>query len=202
MNFRTVLSCALLATVSCSVFAAKPSTPDVQIASAAKGGDKIEISFDDKHLYVSSGSFDVNGTSAHGGRYYRRGANTSGEPLWEMKDGADGFKLVDPAGKLLWKVKFDADKVKIADNEEMKNAWSVKMHPDHAKVYDAKDVEVGEAKVNKDSGKVKIKDAHGKDVYVVEIGGRFTAGYGVLLMKSIPEQQREVLAADVFMHGK
>ena|SRR6185312_12346777 len=202
MNFRTAFSCALLATMSCSVSAAKPSAPDVLIAPAAKGGDKIEISFDDKHIYVTSGSFDVTGTSANGGRYYRKGAAASGEPLWEMKGETGGFKILDPAGKLLWKVKFDTDKVKIADNEEMTKAWSVKMHPDHAKVFDAKDVEVGEAKVNKDNGKVKIKDAHGKDLYAVEIGTRFTAGYGVLLMKNIPEQQREVLAAEVFMHGK
>jgi hypothetical protein len=203
MNFRTALPCALLAAISAPAFAAKPAVPDVLIVPAGKGGDKIEISFDDKHLYVTSGSFDVTGTNARGDRYYRKGASTSGgEPLWKEENGADGFKIRDPGGKLLWKVKFDNDKVKIADNEEMTNAWSVKMHPDHAKAYDAKNIEIGEAKANKDSGKVKIKDAHGKELFVVEVGTRMTAAYGVLLLKDIPEQQRELLAGEVFIHGK
>jgi len=200
MNFRTVLFCALSAAMPLVGFAAKPAVPDVSIVPAAKGGDKIDIAFDDKNVYVTAGSFDISGHSDKGKRYYRKAG--SGEALFEIKDHADGFKVSDPAGKLLWKVKFETDKVKISSNEEMTNAWSVKMHPDHAKVYDAKNVEVGEAKANKDSGKVKIKDAHGKELFVVELGTRLTAGYGVLLMKDIPDQQRELLAAEVFMHGK
>src|SRR4051812_9087490 len=130
MNFRTALCCALLAAISVSASAAKPATPDVSIVPAGKGGDKIEISFDDKHLYITSGSFDVTGTTVSGARYYRKGAATNGEPLWKEENGPASFKILDPAGKLLWKVKFETDKVKIANNEEMANAWSVKMHPD------------------------------------------------------------------------
>jgi hypothetical protein len=200
MNFGTVFACALLAGAGTAW--AKPPTPDVLITPAAKTGEKIEISFDDKHVYVTAGSFDVTGTNANGNRYYRNGAATSGgAPLWELKNEAGGFKIFDPAGKLLWKVKWDEDKVKIADNEQMSGARSVKLHADHIKAADAKNAELGEARANKDSGKTKIKDAHGRELYAIQ-GGRLTAGYGVLLMKDIPEQQREVLAAELFVHGK
>jgi hypothetical protein len=200
MNFGTVLAGALLI-VAGSASAAKPSTPDVLIAPS-KTGDKIEISFDDKHVYITAGSFDVTGTSANGSRYYRSGSATSGgEPLWQVKTEPAGFKILGPAEKLLWKVKWDNDKVKIADNEEMANARSVKVHADHIKAADGKNAELGEVRANKDSGKIKIKDAHRKELYVIEVG-KLTAGYGVLLMTDIPEQQRELLAAELFVRGR
>src|SRR4051794_4445802 len=126
MNFRIAFACVLLA-VSGIAFAAKPSPPDLLIAPTAKGGEKIEVSFDDKHVYVTSGSFDVMGQSSKGARYYRNGG--AGEALWEVRDGSDhSFKVKDPAGKLLWKVKYEDDKVTIADNDEMTGARLIKLH--------------------------------------------------------------------------
>ena len=199
MNLRTVFAFGLLVAAG-PVLADKPS-PDAVIVPAGKNsGARLEIGADDKHIYITAGADELVGETSHAVRYYRKGG--VGEALFQMKNDVDnhGFKVEDPAGKLVWKVKFADDKIKIADNEQMSGAWSIKLHADHDKVLDPKDAEIGEVKMNKDSGKIKIKE-HDKDRFVVETG-HFSSGYGVLLMKSIPEQQRNILAAELLMHGK
>lgn len=201
MSLRNTLSLALLACVSLfatAATAAKPATPDVVVA-AAKGGERINLAFDDKHLYVDAGDKALYAESSGGKRYWRRGVG--GEAVAEVKYGDDGFKVRSPADKLLWKVKIAADKVKIADNEEMRHALTIKFKPnENAKVLDAKEKEIGAVKFAKDSGKIKVKDAADKEVFVVESGRRSIA-YGVLLMNDVPDESRRLLFGELFMRG-
>ena len=97
--------------------------------------------------------------------------------------------------------KVSADKIKIADNEEMQNAWSIKFKAnENAKVFDAKEKQVGAVKFGADTGKIKIKDAADKDVYVVESGKRSNS-YGALLLKDVPEEYRRILLGELFVRG-
>ena len=202
-TLRTFLAALLVGLSTCGldtvVFAAPLSAapPDAELV-AAKGGDRIAIRFDDKHLAVDGGSVHLVGVSNAGKRYFR---GADGAAVVEVKPGDDGFKLLAPDEKLLWKVKLAADKIKIADNEEMQHAWTIKIHADHSKVSNPKDAEVGAVKSNAETGKVKVKDAADHDVYVVETG-KFLSAYGVLLMKDIPEQYRDVIMAELFMRGR
>jgi len=200
MSMRTTISLAMLALVSFadSAMAAKPATPDAVIA-VAKGEERINVAFDDKHVYVDVGDKQLMGESSAGKRFWRRG--TGGEAVAEVKNGDEGFKIRTPADKLILKVKVSADKIKIADNEEMQNAWSIKFKAnENAKVFDAKEKQVGAVKFAADTGKIKIKDAADKDVYVVESGKRSNS-YGALLLKDVPEEYRRILLGELFVRG-
>lgn len=200
MSLRTTISLALLALVSFAdgAMAAKPTTPDAVIA-VAKGEERTNISFDDKHVYVDVGDKQLVGESQSIKRFWRRGP--AGEAVAEVKSGDDGFKIRTPADKLILKVKVSADKIKIADNEEMQNAWSIKFKAnENAKVFDAKEKQVGAVKFAADTGKIKIKDAADKDVYVVESGKRSNS-YGALLLKDVPEEYRRILLGELFVRG-
>jgi len=172
--------------------------PDAVLVPSAADGEKFEISFDDKHIHVVAGSNDLYAQTKLGVRYYRKGQQ--GEALAEIKFELNGLKIRDPSEKLLWKVKFDGDKIKIADNEDMKNAYVIKVKADQDKVFNPKNVEVGSVKQSGESGKIKVKDAKDKEIYTVE-SGRMSASYGVLLLKDIPAPQRLVLAAEIFMQN-
>jgi hypothetical protein len=199
-SFAALLMCVsafgLDSIVSAAPLSAAP--PDAELV-AAKGGDRIAIRFDDKHLAVDGGSVHVVGTANAGKRFYRN--NADGAAVAEVKPGDDGFKLRASDEKLLWKVKIAADKIKIADNEEMQHAWTIKIHADHSKVSNPKDVEIGGVKANAETGKIKVKDAADHDVYVVETG-KLLSAYGVVLMKDIPEPYRDVIMAELFMRGR
>jgi len=203
MSLRTTISFALLAGVSMfaahTASAAKPAVPDAVIAPAAKGGESISISFDDKHVWVDAGDKHLYGESSAGTRYWRRGVG--GEAVVEAKTTPDGFKLKTPADKLAWKVKIGPDKIKIADNEELQHPWSIKFKAgENAKVLDAKDKEVGAVKFYAESGKIKIKDAADKEAFVVE-SGRRSESYGMLLIKDVPEEYRLMLMGELFLRG-
>lgn len=204
MSLRTTISLALLACVSMfeagAAAAAKPTVPDAVIAPAAKGGERISISFDDKHVYVDVGDKHLFGESSAGKRYWRRGEG--GEAIVEVKTSEEGFKLKTPADKVVWKVKISADKIKVADNEEMQHPWSIKFKTnENAKVLDAKEKEVGAVKFNGETGKIKIKDAADKELFVVESGKR-SVSYGMLLMKDVPEEYRNVILGELFLRGQ
>jgi len=200
MTLRTFVSFALLAaSLGCvDAMAAKPTTPDAVIAPA-KDGQRIEVSFEDKRVYVDIGDKHLVGESQSLKRFWRRGAG--GEAVLEVKTGDDGFKLRTPADKLLWKVKVDKEKIKIADNEDMTHAWTIKFKADeNTKVTDAKDKEIGALKFNKETGKIKLKDASDKELFVVESGRRSNA-YAALLLKDVPEEQRDIILGELFVRG-
>lgn len=197
MTLRNRLCIALLSLSPLCASAA--GAPDAVLVPSAADGEKFQIAFDDKHIHVEAGSNDLYAQSKLGVRYYRNGQQ--GEPLAEIKYELNGLKVRDPSEKLLWKLKFEADKIKIADNEDMKNPYVIKLKPDEDKVFSPKNAELGAVKQSAESGKIKIKDAKGKELYTVETG-RMSASYGVLLLKDIPAPQRALIAAEIFMQNR
>jgi hypothetical protein len=190
---RTWISFVLLALVPACTLAG-------EVVIAPVHGERIMIAIDTAKVSIKSGNVSLVGAESGGKRYYHQG--TGGEAVAEIKSGDDGFKLRSPAAKLLWKVKISDDKIKIADNEEMQHPWSIKFHSDeHAKVLDAQEKEIGAVKFNAGTGKIKIKDSAEQDQYVVESGKRSVA-YGVLLMKDVPEQYRDIIVAELIARGK
>jgi hypothetical protein len=193
MSLRMRMPVALLALIPAFAVAG-----DVVIAPVH--GERITIAVDGSKTSISAGKLSLVGAESGGKRYYHQGAG--GEAVAEIKSGDDGFKVRSPAAKLLWKVKIGDDKIKVADNEEMQHPWSIKFHADgHAKVLDTQDKEIGEVKFNADTGKIKVKDAADTDAFIVESGKR-SAAYGVLLMKDVPEQYRDIITAELIARGK
>jgi hypothetical protein len=197
MTLRNRLCIAVLAALPLYAVAAEP---DVVLVPSAKGADKYQMSFSDKHIAIEVGANTLSATAKMGTRYYRQGAGQDGAAVAEVKYEIKVLKLRDPAEKLLWKVKFEDDKVKIADNEDLKNAYVIKVKDGEDKVFNAKNTELGTVKQGADNGKIKVKDAHGKELYVVETG-RMSAGYGALLLKDIPEAQRNIIVTEIFLQN-
>lgn len=127
-----------------------------------------------------------------------------GPVLFEVKpdDDSEGFKLRGADGKLLWKVKVTPEKIKISDNEENNNPFELKMREgDRLKVVAPGDREVGNVRFDRAATKTEIETAGGATKFVVE-GSRPSRAYGVLLLDSIPEVQRYILAAEILSRGR
>lgn len=120
----------------------------------------------------------------------------------EVRPQDAGFKLRTATGMLLWKVKIDDDKIKVSDNDENRNAWVLKTkYDDKVKVVDPADVEVGEVKFYRDQQKVKVKDVSGAELFESNTT-RYSAAFGVLLMRPVPAGHREIIMAEILARGR
>jgi hypothetical protein len=120
----------------------------------------------------------------------------------EVRPEAAGFKVRTPSGALLWKVKLDDDKIKVSDNEENRNAWSIKTkYADKVKVVNASDAEVGQVRFYRDRQKVKVEDAAGAELFESSTT-RDSAAFGVLLMRHVPAGHRAIIMAEILARGR
>lgn len=127
-----------------------------------------------------------------------------GPVVFEVKpdDDSEGFKVRTPDGKLLWKVKMTPEKIKISDNEENNNPFELKMREgDRLKVVAPGDREVGNVRFDRAATKTEIESAGGVTKFMVD-GSRPSRAYGVLLLDSIPEVQRYIIASEILSRGR
>ncbi|MGK2857031.1 MAG: hypothetical protein ACSLFQ_07485 [Thermoanaerobaculia bacterium] len=168
---------------------------------SADGAKTVTITTDGKHVEVSiTGGPRYIGEADGEKRRYRDAA--TGAAFLEVKSGDDkGFKVRTTDSKLLWKVKVDTDKIKVSDNEENKQPWVLKTkYDDKAKVLSPAEQEVGSVKYYRDTGKLKVKDHLGDDVWASE-SGRMSPAFGVALMDGVPEQYRLIVMAELIARG-
>lgn len=169
----------------------KIKTPDdaTVVEIKFKGADDAKIEFGGKVLRAKN--------KDSGKRKYEQ---EGGPVVAEVKSGDDGFKVRTPDGKLLWKVKFSEDKIKISDNEENANPFELKMKDGDRVKITKNDSEIGEVKFYKDRQKVKVKA--GETEKYESNTDLYSGAYGVLLMDAIPEQERNIIIAELLMRGK
>lgn len=215
MSHRLAILCAL----SLCLFACKkgeapgspppPPSPPTESSAALKaqtiaiqpsaGAAAIKLALVGEQIDVEAFGQHVIGKSKNDKRYYKR---EDGAAFVEVKGGEDGFKLRAPDDKLLWKIKISDDKIKVSDNEENAHPWQLKTkHDDQIKVLDPNETEIGEVRLNAESGKIKVKDAQGSEQFVVSAGG-ISAAYGVLLMQGVPSEYRGVIVAELIARGR
>lgn len=164
------------------------------IEFAASGGD-IKIEIDDG----GRTSRLVGALKGSGKREY---APLRGAAVAEVKSDAAGFKLRTAQGALLWKVKLDDDKIKVSDNDENHSAWVLKTkYQDKVKIVDPSEVEIGEVKFYRDRGAAKVKDMAGAELFDSHTT-RYSAAYGVLLMKGVPAELRPIIMAEILIRGR
>ena len=189
--------------------AAAPATSTVAVPAAggpitlvsADGAKTITITTDGSHVEVSvTGGARYIGDADGGKRRYRDAS--TGAAFVEVKSGDNNsFKVRTPDSKLLWKVKVDTDKIKVSDNEENEKPWVLKTkYDDKAKVLNQVEQEMGDVKYYRDTGKLKVKDHLGDDVWASE-SGRMSPAFGVALMEGVPEQYRLIVMAELIARG-
>jgi hypothetical protein len=116
----------------------------------------------------------------------------------EVKASEDGFKLRTPQGKLLWKVKIDPKKVKISDNEEGNNPFELRIDPEAGRVkVSGEGKEIAEVKFYADKGEQKVKSSEGNVSLFEMKGSPLSPMLGILALKSIPLEERMILAAEL-----
>ncbi len=127
-----------------------------------------------------------------------------GPVLFEIKpdSDSDGFKLRNSDGTLRWKVKITPEKIKISDNEQNANPFELKVRDgDRVKVVAPGEKEVGNVRFDRAASRTEIEAAGGRTVFVVE-GSRPSGAYGVLLLDSIPVQERYILVAEILSRAR
>lgn len=116
---------------------------------------------------------------------------------FDVKPGdGDGFKLRRADGSLRWKVKVTDDKIKISDNEQNQNPFELKLREgDRIKVVAPGDRRLGDVRG------ARVENAAGTVVYTIE-GHPGSAACGVLLLDSIPPEERAILLAELLSRGR
>jgi hypothetical protein len=184
-----------------------PSTPApaVPTASAAPASPPSQFSVAEQNGTVTI-TFTENGaqrrligeTRDSGKRKY---AIEGGPVVYEVKPGDDeSFKLRTPDGKLRWKVKVTPEKIKISDNEENEHPFELKVKDaNRVKVVAPEDRELGN--VRYENGQINVETAGGRSIFKLT-APKFSGAYGVLLLDTIPEQERHILVAELLSRNR
>ena len=185
---------------------AASAPPNASTVRGADGSELLTINTSDDAVevtYLENGTKrTLRGDTKDSGK--RKYTVDGGAVAFEVKpdDDSEGFKVRTPDGKLLWKVKLTPEKIKISDNEENNNPFELKMREgDRLKVVAPGDREVGNVRFDRAATKTEIDTASGATKFVVE-KSRPSRAYGVLLLDSIPEVQRYIVAAEILARGR
>lgn len=112
--------------------------------------------------------------------------------VYSVKYKEEGFKLRDAMETLLWKVKFKEGKIKIADNEEMNDAFEIKLKEDHRIKIEKSGQELFSLKIPINaSTPVKIGD----DYLVSGLG--YSTAAGVLMLNDLTLNERFAIMAEL-----
>jgi hypothetical protein len=122
---------------------------------------------------------------------------------YEVKPGdTGGFKLRTFDGSLRWKVKVTPEKIKVSNNEQNDNPFELKVRDgDRVKVVAPGDRELGNVRFDRAKAKTEIENAAGKTMFIVD-GTTQSGAYGVLLLDTIPLNERAILAAEILSRGR
>ena len=125
-------------------------------------------------------------------KYY----NPSNSMIYAVKLDDDGFKLRNGNEQLIWKVKLYDDKLKVANNEEMTNAYEVKLYKD------------GKLKLQQNDKDIKaIRVSESKDLYDVDgqyqiQGFGHSLAPGILMIGDIGEREKFIIVAELAKRGR
>jgi hypothetical protein len=132
----------------------------------------------------------------------RKYAGRGGAVEFEVRPSDAGFKLRTPSAALLWKVKIDDDKIKVSDNEDNRRPWVLKTgYDDKVKVLDPGGVEIGEVRFHRDRQVVTVRDAAGRERFTSHTA-RYSAAFGVLLMRDLPPDHQAIVMAELIARGR
>lgn len=126
-------------------------------------------------------------------RKYYDGSNTM---QYAVKFSDDGFKLRDHNEELLWKVKLYDDKIKLADNEEMNNAYEIKLREEGKIKLEKSDALVTELRMNSEAEWFQVNE-----MYTTR-GAGLSLAPAVLLIEELKDVEKFILMAELKAKGK
>lgn len=125
-------------------------------------------------------------------KYYDAG-NTM---QYAVKFSEDGFKLRDHREELLWKVKLYDDKIKLANNEEMYNAYEIKVREEGKIKLERNEVLVTELRMNEEAEWFQVNDT-----YTTQ-GAGLSLAPAILLITELKDMEKFILMAELKAKGK
>jgi len=125
-------------------------------------------------------------------RKYYSAAN---EMKYAVKFSDDGFKLRDHNEQLLWKVKWYDDKIKIADNEEMTDAYEIKLRDEGKLKLERNEKLITDLRLNAADEWLTIAS------YQVQ-GVGISLAPGLLLINDLTDTEKIILMAEVRAKGR
>lgn len=128
-------------------------------------------------------------------RTYQSGDGMKNE--CEVIHSDSGFKVKTQAGQLLWKVKFkDNGDIEVADNEAMNQAYRLDRKDNKkTKLMEGERV-IAEVKHYPDTGKLKVKSATGKELYLAR-EPRKTAAIALLVCPRIAKREQAIIMTEL-----
>lgn len=151
------------------------------------------VSISGSDISIEARNQNMTGVVKKDKRKYYRGSSLN----YVIKFSDDGFKLRDHNEDMLWKVKYYEDKIKISNNEEMNNAYEVKMR------------EAGKIKLERNES--TITDFHistDKESWVSIEGKYKIKGFGlslasgVVLIPDLKDDEKAIIMAELSVAGK
>jgi hypothetical protein len=124
-------------------------------------------------------------------KYY----TSSNEMKYAVKFTDDGFKLRDHNEQLLWKIKWYDDKIKVSDNEEMTNAYEIKLRDEGKLKLERNENLITEVRLNATDEWLDIES------YKVR-GVGISLAPGLLLIKDLEEMEKIILMAEIRAKGR
>lgn len=131
-----------------------------------------------------------------GGRRYQSG---EGGTVLEVEAKDDGFFVSNPEGFMRWSVQRDELKINVIE-EGSTNAYLLRIRgPSRVKVVEGKQ-DLGRVKHYPNKDEVQVNDMEDRGLFKIQ-GSSMSAGFGVLLMEKIPEEERLVILAEILDRG-
>jgi len=155
----------------------------------AENTNLAEIKVNEKEISINTPELNLFGILKEDKRKYYDQKNMH---LYSVKYKDDGFKLRDGTESLLWKIKMYDDKIKIANNEEMSDAFAIKLKEDNRIKVEQAEEEIFSLRIPSDaSAPVKI----GVEYLVSGLG--YSTAAGVLKLEKLAPDERFVIIAEL-----
>ncbi|GCC51646.1 hypothetical protein SanaruYs_18740 [Chryseotalea sanaruensis] len=154
-----------------------------QLASVSVGGEVI----------IDTPELSLTGIFKKEKRKYYDAGNTM---QYAVKYSDDGFKLRDYREELLWKVKLYDDKIKIANNEEMSNAYEIKLRDEGKIKLERNDALVTELRMNNEAEWFQVNDAY------TTRGAGLSLAPALLLIEELKDMEKFILMAELKAKGR
>lgn len=160
----------------------------------AAGEPLATLSITENEVLINDGELQLVGVAKRSDK--RKYYNSSDQMVYAVKLDDDGFKLRNENEELIWKIKLYEDKLKIASNEEMTDAFEIKLR------------EQGRLKLEKNEKELKtIRLSEGKEEFEIEnrykVSGFGTSlAVGILLLDDLKEREKFIIMAELVKRGR
>lgn len=123
----------------------------------------------------------------------------NGDTFAEIKFKDEDFKLRKANGELLWKIKTYDQKIKISDNEEMNNAYEIRVENQYFAHLEHGDQEIGSIELSPENNPAIIK---GKQQFYYFRGPNLTISPALMLIDEISNEHKLMIMAELISREK